>query len=751
MHTRRRTLRLTAAAGLVLALTGAGMSSQATTPPLVDDGTTVSRPAGGTVSGSVLVRLKGAPLATARGVARTPSGRVILGASRTRTAKARLADNRQTFERWLDRNAPRATVTSRYDYALNAVAVRLGGVRAAKLRQAPGVAQVVPQRTYFPLGDQDPDLGLIDGQAGWIASGATSTETKPETWAGYGVKVGIVDSGIDITHPCFDDEGYDKVAQRGQTAYTNNKVIVARVFNNKLNQSGYDAGPTVDSHGTHVAGTVGCNLHTPDDGQPVVDGATIPYDPSGVAPGALLGNYNVFPGDVASARSEDILNALQAAARDGMQVINMSLGGNASGKLDLLTTAIDNLDRSGIVVAVSAGNSGPGEFTIGSPGSAERALTAGASTVGHYVGVLITSGSETGSELTVAATGDFPVPDSPLTAPLAVVKDGTALSTACTPAPADSLAGKIALVSRGGCTFAAKNLNAQAGGAVAVIVVNNVAGDPTAMGGAEEGVEYIPAVMAPLNAKATLMAQDGNAVTIGASPTYERSTNDNILAGFSSRGPVDVSYRVKPDVVAPGVNVLSSVLMSECQDETWAAQGCWAFYQGTSMASPHLAGMAAVVRKARPTWDAWMVRSAIANTAKQEAVTDTATGQTTENRVQYVGNGLADLDAAVGAQVAFSRPTVSFGSLSSGRGASVTTTVAVTNLSASSQVSGTPTLSNQKGPGVFSLAGGAVTLAPGETKPIRVTVTVPRRAEPGHTQAVLEFGGSHVALYAYVK
>ncbi len=116
-----------------------------------------------------------------------------------------------------------------------------------------------------------------------------------------------------------------------------------------------------------------------------MDGVTIPHTISGVAPAALLGNYNVFPGTIENARSEDILNALDAAYADGMDVANMSLGGNAHGVQDLLTNAVDNLDKGGMVVAVSAGNEGPGFGTLGSPGSATNALTAGASSVPHQV------------------------------------------------------------------------------------------------------------------------------------------------------------------------------------------------------------------------------------------------------------------------------------------------------------------------------------------------------------------------------
>ena len=192
---------------------------------------------------------------------------------------------------------------------------------------------------------------------------------------GEGIKVAVVDTGIEATHPCFSDVGYPAQTQLGDRRLTNNKVIAARVFNNKTPSLGFTP-EAIQSHGTHVAGTVACNAGT----AAVLNGVAIPHPISGVAPRALLGNYNVFPGDVLNARLEDILNALEAAYADGFDVANMSLGGSTNGIQDLLTIAVDNLDQANMVVAVAAGNAGPGHFTVGSPGSARRALTAGAST-----------------------------------------------------------------------------------------------------------------------------------------------------------------------------------------------------------------------------------------------------------------------------------------------------------------------------------------------------------------------------------
>lgn len=689
---------------------------------------------------SAIVQLRSDPLATSRGVARGRDGRVDLGDERTDSVRSGLVRQRNELRAWLRDNAPEVRITRVYDHALNAVSVDLHGTSLQTLRSAPGVRQAQYQRLYRPTAHDDPDLSLIKAAEGWSAAGAAGDGADPADWAGAGVRVGVIDSGIDVTHPCFDDTAYPDQAQSGDPALTNDKVIVAEVYNNKAANQDLSAA-AVDSHGTHVAGTIACNLHTPAQ----VSGASIDYDPSGVAPGALLGNYNVFPGEVANARSQDILDALQAASEDEMDVINMSLGGSAAGSQDLLTIAVDNLDRAGIVVAVSAGNDGPGAGTVGSPGSAERALTAGAATVGHYVGVPV---SDAGGQVTVAATGEFPVPETDLSAPLAVVADGAGLGTACTPLPTDSLTGHTALVSRGGCTFGTKVDAVQGAGAVAVIIVNSVPGDPIAMAADPAFSTTIPAVMAPLSARAALMALDGEDVSIGAEQKYLRSGNDNILASFSSWGPTDVTYRVKPDVTAPGVNVLSAFPGQYCAGDT---PSCWAFLSGTSMSAPHLAGMAAVVRQAHPDWAAWTVRSAIVNTADRDGVTETVDPTAPDTDVQHVGSGLADLKQAVSAQLALSSPSVSFGAIPSGSGALRSQQLTVTNLTGS-RVSVPVEVEDQAGAGVFSVSPSSLTLPAGASAEVRITFVAGKGSAKGPTQAVLVLGDmTHAALFAHLR
>jgi minor extracellular serine protease Vpr len=717
---KRLSAALAAVVGLVLtiAVTGATAGSGSVTDGAAP-GPTVD-------TGSAIVQLTLDPLSTAVRTKPAHGKKIDFSSSTVKSYRAQLNNQRNDFKQWLKANAPAAKVTGEVDISLNAVAVQLNGVSLGTIASAPMVTRAQYEGVYRSLDANDPDLALINAMQAWQQGGGAAN-------AGAGVKVGVIDTGIDVEHPCFNDAGYPAQQQLGDHDFTNNKVIVAKVFNNQSNR--FDHTPeAIQDHGTHVAGTVACNLDTP----ATVSGVDIPYDVSGVAPRALLGNYNVFPGEDLNARSEDILNALDAAYEDGMDVVNMSLGGNAHGVQDLLTDAVDDLDQANMISAVAAGNSGPGHFTIESPGSAARALTAGASTVPHFVGAPVTVGGNTYG----AAAGDFATVAADLTAPLGVVLNGTALSLACAALPANSLTGEIALLSRGTCTFSTKIRNAQAAGAVAVLVVNNVAGDPTAMG--QDGTPAqptIPAYMVSNDDRAALMAANGAPTTISAALTYFSTTNANIMAGFSGQGPTDVEFRVKPDVVAPGVNVLSSIPGNK-----------WAFFQGTSMATPHLAGSAAIVLQQHPGWTAAQVRSAIVNNATQGVLKDFRTGAfLSPADPNIVGAGLDNLLAAVGATVALDPVSVSFGAVPSGSGVSKSVALTLTNVSGSAKTYAL-SIGSVQGSGVsFAISTPSVSLAAGASATVTVAMTADKGAGLGDNYATLNVGSAHAVLYALIK
>jgi minor extracellular serine protease Vpr len=705
----------------------------------VSDGNNSDRANNGTTvdTSSALVQLNGDPLSTYV-TTKPPQGKKIdFNSNSVKSYRAQLSAQRNEFKRWLQANAPDAKITGQFDISLNAVAVQLNGTSLETLASAPMVKHVEYEGLYYPTYD-DPDLALINAFDAWDQGGGPAT-------AGEGVKVAILDTGIDITHPCFSDTGYPNQTQLGDPRFTNNKVIVAKVFNNKTPGRGYTA-EALQAHGTHVAGTVACNYNTPAS----VDGVNIPHGISGVAPRALLGNYNIFPGDVTNARSEDILNALEAAYADGFDVANMSIGGGASGIQDLVTIAVDNLDEADMVVAVAAGNSGPGHYTVESPGSAARALTAGASTVGHLIATPITVDNVTAAGI----TGDFATVTTDLTAPLGVVTEAptsgtTGLSTACN-ALATDLTGEIALISRGDCSFSTKIRNAQNAGAVAVLVVNNAPGDGIGM--ASDGTPNQPTVPAyniSITDGAAFNNHNGENTTISASQAYIVTGNDNFMASFSGQGPTDVDFRVKPDVVAPGVNVLSSIPHQFC-----AAPPCFAFFQGTSMATPHLAGSAAVVLWLHPDWSAAEVRSAIVNTADQGVLMQ-STSTTLESDVNIIGTGRENLYSAVNAAVALDPVSVSFGAVPSGSGKAWTYDVTLTNLTDSTH---TYAIAVDAGDGgvAFSTNTGSITLDAGASGTVTITMDADKGAAFGDHQATLTLSVgdtevAHAVVYVFIK
>src|SRR5829696_213788 len=486
MHTVRR-LQLAFVLALV-ALMALGSPVAAGSPPASRDANASTKVFEKT---SAIVVFKALPLATYDGrvkgydKARPTAGKKLNpNSAAAKKYLGYLKTQHSAYATWLRANAPGARITSNLYVTLNAVAVKLNGHSLAKLKSTSAVS--VAEYTTLYRQTLSESHKIINAGGAWSEAGGRAN-------AGKGIKIGIIDSGIDASHPFFDPTGFslpqgwsaprcdarDSSGGKCKDGYTSNKVIVAKVFNNKLNQTGYDADPDEldGDHGTHVAGiAAGVTGKTA-----VVEGVEID-DMSGIAPGAWLGNYNVFPGHVLDARSEDILNAVEAAVLDGMDVLNLSLGGGYRGNNDLLAKGLDTAVAAGVVVVTSGGNDGPGGFTVSSPGRARNIITTGASTNQHFVGQPV----HYGNAIARAAVGDFPALkgqtyDVVDTHSLAC-NSGTAGTTPTTNPDLPNLNDKLALVDRGTCVFSEKVFNAFSKGAIAVIVVNNVAGDPTAMG-----------------------------------------------------------------------------------------------------------------------------------------------------------------------------------------------------------------------------------------------------------------------------
>lgn len=637
-------------------------------------------------TGYAIVTLVDEPIATyegdIEGLARTRPlrGKLDPSSPAYQAYERFLANEHANYRAFLTRDVPKAKVVAEYDTVLNGFAVQLNGATLDSLAADPKVKSVDLSWLYKPT--MNVSVDVIRASEVWGAGGGEN--------AGAGINVGIIDTGIREDHDffaCKDDiphKVYASGAARGQDI----------VFN----------------HGTHVAGTVaGCVTDLVGSDEPVQDIV------SGVAPGANLFDYNVFPGYGGgfiafggSAFSHDIALAVEDAVNDGMDVINLSLGGSIQGKHDYLAEAINAAAAAGVVPAVSAGNSGPAARTIGSPGNATGALTAGATTNPHYVGVsVVTLFGAFG-----AAVGDFdPFAESPATDEPFVSWGGTELACPGS-SPATDVTDAVVLIKRGTCTFSEKVANAAAAGAFGVVVYNSVPGDPIAMGGAGD----IPAVMVSDTDGATIKAALPSTVTIdGNNPVEVHTTNSDIMAAFSSRGPADFTENIKPDVVAPGVNVYSSVF-----DEETGELG-WAMFQGTSMSAPHVAGAAALLLQQRPGLTPTDVKSLLGNNAERTVWATRVSGPLAT--VMARGGGRIDLVRASAATTTFDPMSLSFGISNGNRPNAVTLTVTVRNLSGTEK-----TLQLSEGDNNITLSTATLTLPANGSATFSATLSTRGRA-----------------------
>jgi subtilisin family serine protease len=306
----------------------------------------------------VVVGLEQQPLAVTRWKAgRGPQARTLQ--TTQRTVAARIAEA-----------VPGASIRWRYSLVANGMAVVLPHSQLDRLTRLPGIARIYPSIRYRPQLDRSPQQ--IGAPLLWGPGLATS---------GQGMKIAIIDEGIDQTHPLFSPAGYTMPPgfPKGQTAYTTAKVIVARAFppaRPTWQHASKPFDPVHSSHGTHVAGIAAGNASTQAAGIRI----------SGVAPRAYLGNYKALtiPTDAdvgLDGNSPELVAAIEAAVRDGMDVINMSLGEpEIEPSRDIVAKALGAAARAGVVPVVSAGNDFEefGRGSVGSPGATPEAITVAA-------------------------------------------------------------------------------------------------------------------------------------------------------------------------------------------------------------------------------------------------------------------------------------------------------------------------------------------------------------------------------------
>lgn len=489
-------------------------------------------------------------------------------------------------------------------------------------------------------------------------------------FTGEGLRVGIIDTGVDYDHPDFGGAGVD-----GETEFPSEKVVagydfVGDDYNADPEDPNYQPVPMPDAdpddcngHGTHVAGIVGANGD-------VLNGGV-----RGVAPDVELGAYRVF-GCEGSTEADIMVAAMERALDDGMDVVNQSIG-SAFATWPQYPTAVasDNLVEAGVVMVASIGNSGAsGTWSAGAPGVGEQVIG-----VASFDNVAVTAAvvEIDGEEYPYIPASGAPEPPTEGSLPLTRLGDpGTPAARACPDVEVD-LTGQAVLIERGadpadpGCdaSFYAKAYRAQQAGAAAVVIYNNV---PGVLSATAAGTPPVTIPVIGLSQEAGLAADaavlDGGATLtwtdiVGSTP----NPTGGIISSFSSYG-LAADLTLKPDLGAPGGSIYSTYPLEA---------GEYATVSGTSMAAPHVAGAAALLLQARPDTEAHDVRDLLLNSADPAAWNGAPTGDVLEP-VHRQGAGMLDIDDTI-----LSTTTVTPGKLSLGESEQgpVTETLTVENAS----------------------------------------------------------------------
>ncbi|CAN5467459.1 S8 family serine peptidase [soil metagenome] len=540
---------------------------------------------------------------------------------------------------------PNGKIVHRYTHVFNGISAITPSDNIAAIAGMNGVTGVYLDKVEHP--DTDASPTFIGAPTVWKALGGQKS-------AGEGVIVGVIDTGVWPEHPSFSDpdpsgkpyapppaapSGHARACEfgsaiPGDAAFTcNNKLIGAYRF-----METYDAATGTlpneflsarddGGHGTHTASTSAGNgnVHASIFG---VDRGIV----SGIAPRAYVIAYKVC-GDEGCYGS-DSAAAVEQAIADGVNVINFSISGGANPYGDAVELAFLHAYANGIFVAASAGNSGPGLDTTDHRGPWVTTVAASTSNRAFVSTVNLTASN--GDTLKLKGSSIMGGINTPT--PVVISPDPV-----CGPQPAGTFTGKIVICTRGagGLGRVAKGFNVKQAGGVGMFLRNPTVQDT------ETDNHFLPAVHldAPDGDKLIAFVNAHTGVTATFTPGVKASAQGDIMAAFSSRGGPGQTLGVsKPDVTAPGVQILAGASPLHVGQAEGPNGELFQAIAGTSMSSPHVAGAGALLKALHPNWTPGQIKSALMTTATYKKVVK-EDGKTPATSFEY-GSGRIDLSAA---------------------------------------------------------------------------------------------------------
>ncbi|GAB4526616.1 MAG: hypothetical protein Fur0018_11910 [Anaerolineales bacterium] len=755
-----------------------------------------SQETGTTYSHRLIVELQSAPLAAwaaQTGRSRAANGRLQVNTPEAQQYIARLQAEQAAFVNALQRVLPTASVAtyinesgiqvqSAYQVVFNGMAIDPGtsDLKAAMqaIQSIPGVKGVYHDYAHQP--DLYASVPLINAPVAWNNSVIGGMDN-----AGAGIKVASMDGGVHHAAPMFDGTGYKypdnwPLGGLGDAQNNNGKIIASRAYFRPWDPPAPGdentwPGENGTPHGVHTTGIMAGDVVTA-----TYAGVTVP-NMSGVAPKSWIMSYRVFYASshgIGSFYDAEGIAALEDIAVDGADVLNNSWGGgptSVGGEFDPLDQALINTAKAGVFISMSAGNSGPGKATTDHPSNDYINVAASTTTGTYAVGRFSVSAPQ-------------PVTDTLKNIPYGTASFGASLPiggvftynyktsasvdptniTGCAPFPTGAFDGVAAVVKRGGCYFGNKVYYAQQAGATFVVIYNNESGGNSIIN-MSFGCDYapgcaasditIPSIFVGNTAGQGIVewyTTNGSAAQFTVDNTaYQIGNHPDVIADFSSRGP-GVGNVLKPEIAAPGVNILSHGYTPGATGE--ARHLGWGQASGTSMSAPHVTGAAALIRQIHPDWTNAEIKSALMSTSKYVGVyvSDGSHAQPLD-----MGAGRLDLTNAADPGVMLDPPALSFGTVPTGTTKTITFTVrSIASASETYTVSAvmitatnflTPSLSALPG---FSVSPSSITLAPGESAQVAVTFDPATGMGMGDNQGYIVLDGAaydaHLPAWARV-